>query len=184
MAKVLELKLQDQSFQRIFRTISFRIDCFDLLAVQGTLKSSLAPQFKSTSSSALSSLWGMQDLSAAAFSLFLSYGMWNLVLWPGTEPNPLALGTQSLSHWTTREVPKWIWFNLKKGFPGSTSVKEPTCQWRRHKSHRFKPCVGKIPWRRKLQPTPVFLFGESHGQRNLAGCNPSGRKESDMTEAT
>jgi len=34
---------------------------------------------------------------------------------------------------------------------------------------RFDPWVGKIPWRRAWQPTPVFLPGESHGQRSLAG---------------
>ena len=39
------------------------------------------------------------------------------------------------------------------------------------KRHRFDPWVGKIPWRRAWQPTPVFLPGESHGQRNLAGCS-------------
>ena len=35
--------------------------------------------------------------------------------------------------------------------------------------HGFNPWVRKIPWRRKWQPTPVYLPGESHGQRNLAG---------------
>ena len=40
----------------------------------------------------------------------------------------------------------------------------------------------KILWRRKWQPTPVFLPGESHGQRSLAGYSPWGRKESDPTE--
>ena len=39
-------------------------------------------------------------------------------------------------------------------------------------------------WRRKWQPTPVFLPGESHGQRSLVGCCPWGRTESDMTEVT
>ena len=34
------------------------------------------------------------------------------------------------------------------------------------------PWVGKIPWRRAWQPTPVFLPGESHGQRSLTGCRP------------
>ena len=48
-------------------------------------------------------------------------------------------------------------------------VKELTCQCRRHKKHGFDPWVGKIPWRRKWQLTPVFLPGEAHGQRNLAG---------------
>ena len=42
--------------------------------------------------------------------------------------------------------------------------------------------VGKILWRRAWQPTPVFLLGESHGQRSLAGYSPWGHKESDMTE--
>ena len=36
----------------------------------------------------------------------------------------------------------------------------------------FKPWVGTIPWRREWQPTPVFLPGESHGQRNLVGYSP------------
>ena len=44
------------------------------------------------------------------------------------------------------------------------------------------PWVAKIPWRRAPQPSPVFLPGESHGQRNLAGYSPRGRKESDKTE--
>ena len=42
--------------------------------------------------------------------------------------------------------------------------------------------VGKIPWRRKWQPTPVLLPGKFHGQRSLVGYSPLGRKESDMTE--
>ena len=42
--------------------------------------------------------------------------------------------------------------------------------------------VGKIPWRREWQPTPVFLLGESHGQRNLVGYSLWGDNESDMTE--
>ena len=47
---------------------------------------------------------------------------------------------------------------------------------------RFNPLVGKIPWRRKWQPTPVFLPGQFHGQRSLVGYSPWGSKESDMTE--
>ena len=42
--------------------------------------------------------------------------------------------------------------------------------------------VGKIPWRREWQPTPVFLPGEFHGQRSLVGYSPHSRKESDRTE--
>ena len=40
----------------------------------------------------------------------------------------------------------------------------------------------EIPWRRKWQPTPVFLPGESHGLRSLAGHSPWGRRESDTTK--
>ena len=58
------------------------------------------------------------------------------------------------------------------------SGKESACQCRRH---GFDPWVGKIPWRRKWQPTPVFLPGESHRQRSLAGCS---HKEADRTEHT
>ena len=47
--------------------------------------------------------------------------------------------------------------------------KEHTWQCRRCKRLGFDPWVGKIPWRRKWPPTPVFLPGESHGQRSLAG---------------
>jgi len=41
---------------------------------------------------------------------------------------------------------------------------------------------GKIPWRRKWQPTPALLPGKSHGRRNLLGYSPWGHKESDTTE--
>ena len=47
------------------------------------------------------------------------------------------------------------------GLPGDTSGKKPSCQCRRHKSHRFNPWVRKIPWRRAWQPTPGFFPGES-----------------------
>ena len=57
------------------------------------------------------------------------------------------------------------------GFDGA-SGKGPTCQCRRRKRPRFDPWVRKLPWRRAWQPTPVFLPGEYHGQRSLAGYRP------------
>ena len=45
--------------------------------------------------------------------------------------------------------------------PSGPSGKEPACQYWRHKGPGFDPWVGKIPWRRKWQPTPVFLPGKS-----------------------
>ena len=65
------------------------------------------------------------------------------------------------------------------GLPRWHNGKEFTCQCRRHKRCRFNPWVAKIPWRRKWQPTPVFLPRKFHGQRSLVGYNPWGRKESD-----
>ena len=51
----------------------------------------------------------------------------------------------------------------RMGFPHGASGKESACQCRRHRRCRFDPWIGKIPWRRKWQPTPVFLPGKSHG---------------------
>ena len=45
----------------------------------------------------------------------------------------------------------------------------------------FDLWVGKIPWRRKWQPTLVLLPGKFHGQRSLVGYSPCDRKESDTT---
>ena len=53
------------------------------------------------------------------------------------------------------------------GFSGGASGKEPACQCRIHRRCGCDPWVGKIPWRRAWQLSPVFLPGESHGQRNL-----------------
>ena len=68
--------------------------------------------------------------------------------------------------------------------PGGASGKEPACQCKRDKRGGFDPRVGKIPWRRAWQPTPVFSPGESPGQKSLVGCSLWGHKESDTIEAT
>ena len=60
------------------------------------------------------------------------------------------------------------------GFPGNATCKEPACQCRRHERQGFNPWIGKVPWRRTWQPTPVVLPGETHGQRSLAGYSPWG----------
>ena len=80
---------------------------------------------------------------------------------PGIEPRSPALQVDSLP-----AEPQ-----------GKPSGKESTCQCRRWK--RFHPWVRRRAW----QPTPVFLPGESHGQRSLVGYSPQGHKRSDMTEA-
>ena len=70
------------------------------------------------------------------------------------------------------------------GFPRWLSSKESACGAEDAECHGFDPWVGKIPWRRAWKPTPVFLPGESHGQRSLAGYSPWDRKESDTTQVT
>ena len=78
-------------------------------------------------------------------------------------------------------VHSWAHTYIKNGLPRWHSGKESIYQCKRCKQCRFDPCVGKIPWSRKWQPTPVFLLGELHGQ-SLAGYSPWGCRESDTTE--
>ena len=61
--------------------------------------------------------------------------------------------------------------NMVTGFPGGTSGKEAACQCKRH---GYSSWIGKIPRRRKWQPTPFFLPGESHGHGSLVGYSPQG----------
>ena len=70
------------------------------------------------------------------------------------------------------KLPRWL------------SGKESACQCRRHKRCGFDPWVGKIPWRRKWQPTLVFWPGKSHEQRSLAGYSPWGCKRARHDSAT
>ena len=65
------------------------------------------------------------------------------------------------------------------GFPGGSDGKESSYNVGDLASI---PGSGRFLWRRKWQPTPVFLPGESHGQRSLVGYSPRGRKELDTTE--
>ena len=77
--------------------------------------------------------------------------------------NPPAM-QKTLVHSWVRKIPqrRARLLRLKFGRPG------------------FDSWVGKIPWTRAWQPTPVFLTGESHGQRSLGGYSPLGYKEWDM----
>ena len=65
-------------------------------------------------------------------------------------------------------IPNRVVLDYYKGFRGGA------WQCRRCKRHRFNPWLRKTLWRRKWQPIPVFLLGESHGQRILAGFSPLG----------
>ena len=72
--------------------------------------------------------------------------------------------------------------NSKSGCPRWLSGKESAHLCRIQMRCEFDPWVGKIPWRRKWQPAPIFLSGKSHGQRGLVGCSLSDHKNLDMTE--
>ena len=101
-----------------------------------------------------------------------------LVFWPGEFHGWRTLA--GYSPWGLKESDRTellSLFNLHiMCFPGGISGKEPACSCRRCKRHSFDPWVEKIPWRRKWQPTLVFLSGKSHGQRSLVAYSPWGCK--------
>ena len=67
----------------------------------------------------------------------------------------------------------FFWFEQKldvcmQGFPGGSDGKESICN---AGDPGLMPESGRLPWRREWLPTPVFLPGESHGQRSLVGIH-------------
>ena len=100
---------------------------------------------------------------------------------PGLLTDKLARGQRSQQHLLIELGETFYlldhWFILS--FPGGSDGKSVCLQCGRP---RFHPWAGKIPWRRKWQPTPVLLPGKFHGQRSVVGYSPWGHKESDTTE--
>ena len=102
---------------------------------------------------------------ALAGRFFITCATWeaHMRYWRTEEPGVLqSVGLQRVGHNLVTKLPWWLRGRsvcLQCGRPG------------------FNPWVGKIPWRRKWQPTPVFLPGESHGW-SLVGYSPWSRKES------
>ena len=72
-----------------------------------------------------------------------------------------------------------LYYHISCDFPGGSDSKASAYNAGDPGS---TPGLGRFPWRRKWQPTPVFLPGKSHGRRSLVGYSPRGRKESDTTE--
>ena len=97
--------------------------------------------------------------------------MWDLVPQPGVEPGPFNWEREvlALDHQGSPSHKFYVVFCF--GLPW-------WLRWERICLHcrrlGFNPWVGKIPWRRTWLSTPVFLPGESHGQRSLAGYSPWG----------
>ena len=105
------------------------------------------------------------------------------------QPSPVFLpgeshGQRSLvdySPWDCKESDTTEWLTQKQQkdtgyFPGASVVKNSPAMQETCRRLGFNPWVGKIPWRRKRQPTPVFLPGKSHGQRRLVGYSPWSHK--------
>ena len=107
------------------------------------------------------------------FFPFLVQGktMWRVL------PTSSALQVEVMGHFRTKHLMVGTW--PSKGLPLWLSGRDLLANAADAGSI---PWVGKSPWRRKCQPTPVFLVGESHGQRSLGGYSPWGHKESDTTE--
>ena len=95
-------------------------------------------------------------------------GNWAHALWTQTDPG--------LRYSPTQE-PGMSYLSFWASLVAQTVKCLPTCGM-----SGFNPWVGKIPWRRKWQPTPVFLPGKSHGRRSLMGYKPWGHKELDTIE--
>ncbi|CAN0506048.1 unnamed protein product [Rangifer tarandus platyrhynchus] len=86
---------------------------------------------------------------------------------PPGKPKNTGVGSLSLLQgivptWESN----WVLLHCRRilhqlSYQESPSGKEPACQCRKYKRSRFNPWVGKIPWRRAWQPTPVFLPGKS-----------------------
>ena len=90
------------------------------------------------------------------------------------EPNTITLNLQGSF------IPWEFTTSIKtKGFPGGSDGKESACNAGDPGSI---PGLGRFPWRREWQPTPVFLPGKSHGQKSLVGYSSWGCKELDRTE--
>ena len=97
---------------------------------------------------------------------------------PGIQPaSPvsLALAGGFFTIRATREVVYSLVYSFPYGWEGEESARNAG-------DGSSNPRLGRFPWRRKWQPTPVFLLGEFHGQRSLAGHSSWGPKESDTTK--
>ena len=166
--------------------ISFRIDWLDLLAVQGTLKSHLQHHSSKASNLQHLALFMVQlsrpymttgktialtrqtFVSKVTSLLFIMLSRFIMAFLPRSKllliswlqlPSEVILEPKKMS----------VTVSIVSPSKASQVVLQPACQCKKHKRPGFSPWVWKIPWRRAWQPTPVFMPGESHGQRSLTG---------------
>ena len=135
---------------------------------QGTLKSLLHHCSSKTS------ILQVLSLLCATLSLYVSTGKaMALTIWIFVG-EVMSLFFNILSRCIIAFLPrsKSLLISWLQSLSGGASGKDPACHCRRHKKPWFDPWVKMIPWRRKWQPSPVFLPGEFHAQRSLAGYSP------------
>ena len=140
--------------------ISFRMDWLDRLAVQGTLKSLL--QHHSSKASIL--------LCSAFFTVQLSH------------PYMTTGKTTALTRRTFVRKIMSLLFNMLSRLVKASLVAQRLKHLPAMRETWVRFLGWEDPWRKKWQPTPVFLPGKSHGRRRLVGYSPWDRKESDRTE--
>ena len=164
--------------------ISFRMDWFDLLAAQGTLKSLLQKHI-----SKASILWHSAFCTVQLLHPYMTTGKTiALTRWTFVG-KVMSLLFNMLSRLVKTFLPRRKHLLISWLQSPSAVIPIADIYFITHKSvclqcrrPRFNPWFGKIPWRKKWQLTPVSLPGESHGQRSLSGCSPWGHKESDTAE--
>ena len=112
-------------------------------------------------------------LNCHLFACLLSFaselGLWWRKTWPGS-PNIHCHFDMAEDHWPMTAITFLLDAGLRLGIPGDASG--TSLPMRGYKRRGFHLWVRKIIWKRAWQPTPVFLPGESHGQRSMAGYSP------------
>jgi len=150
---MLKLKLQ------YFGYLMWRTDSFEKTLMLGKLKVGGEGDDKG---------WGggMASLTRWTWVWVNSRSWW----WTGRPGVLQSMGSQRVGHDWATEL-SWVFTSACMLIWEAEwlSGTEPTCQCRRH---GFDPWVRKIPWRRKREPTLVFLPGRSHGQRSLVAYSP------------
>ena len=123
--------------------------------------------------------------------LFIGFSSLNLLGTKHSCSSMVAVSLSSSSHslkvtdpkshmsgswWKTGscDEPICIYPSIDRDFLGGASGKELSYQCKKRKRHRFDPWVGKVPWRRAWQPTPVFLPGESPWEEESGGLQSRG----------
>ena len=109
--------------------------------------------------------------SYSTFPQHLYSTLWVLNWWPNEEMMPKWFQPSAFRHTHKNKYLK------KMGFPGGSVVKNPPAK----QETQVQSLSQEDPWRKKWQPTPIFLPGKSHGWKSLVGYSPWGHTESDTT---